>query len=131
VLVLCEAKTSNSYKAEEHEGHATHVDSRPAEIREKKPTKDDPKDPTSGKRNINVKRLELRKSRCLEKDDGIAQYSITTEDLTRRDHAVLIKVALARCHTTVAQDSTNNFGSPQVCSLKTFPKARISPLSLL
>ena len=69
---MCEAKTSNSYKAEEHEGHATHVDSCPAEIWEKKPTKDDPKDPACGKRNINVERLELRKPRCFEKDDGIA-----------------------------------------------------------
>lgn len=83
--------TETSYRdeTEEHERQATHVDGRSADMREKKPANDTADNVACRKGDVDVKRLDLRKPCCFEKDNRVAEEGVAAEDLGSPDDAIL------------------------------------------
>lgn len=89
ILTIREPKTPNRYETEEHERHASHVDSSTPEVGEKEPTDDTADDVASGEGNVYIECLNLREAGCFEEDYGVTEDGIPTEVLSGPNNAVL------------------------------------------
>ena len=89
MLAAGPTETANCQEAEEHERHASHVDSCSAEVREQKPADDATDNVTRGKGNVDVECLEFRKASCFEKDDRESKNGVAAKDLGSPNNTVL------------------------------------------
>lgn len=91
---MCEAKTTDHDETNEHEGHAGHVDSRSADMREKEPTDNTTDDVACREGDVHVEGLKLGEACCFEEGNGVAEDGIATQDLGCPDDTILGTVSL-------------------------------------
>jgi hypothetical protein len=96
MLSVSPAEATDRYEAEEHERHATHVDSCSSKVGEHKPAKDAADDVACGQRNVDVECLEFREACCFKENDREAENGIATENLGGPNDTILIDES-ARC----------------------------------
>ena len=89
LLALKEAKGPDDDVADEEERKPKNVESRSSNMREKEPAEDTTDDVASGKRDVEVERLDFGETSCLEEDDGVGDQGVAAEDLSGPDDTVL------------------------------------------